>query len=115
MLILNYTPNKTTNGDHPVIYLPDNEVESFVEQTIESYHEWSSSLFHTSPYCINIGQELIMMYFFVMIKEKRIAINEVDIRYNGESLLIDSFDQYDTTPLGFCDYYKRIVLKLMVD
>lgn len=107
MLILDYSPD----ADGATI-LRDTEVEPYVISTIAKYTKWNES-HPDQPFYVIVANEPIVQMFRVAVKEKMISSSQIEIRFNGQPLIIDEFGRLDPWPTGFCDLSENLCIRLL--
>lgn len=116
MLIIDYCPHRSED-DESVVFLPDDEVKGYVEETINTFLHFNKKPATEVHYHVRIGNELIMTQFRVSIRqairENKMTSNDVEFRFDNEVLKLDKDGRIGVWPTGFCDYSERLYMQLL--
>lgn len=112
MLVLDYIPYRQAVNGQMTAFVPDSEIEPWVKESIKQYHEWKTHPIN-SEFVLRIAQEMLITMFRVAVKEGLISSSEIEIRFNGEVLVINQFGRIENWPRGFCDYNDDFLNRLL--
>jgi hypothetical protein len=97
MLIISYTPN-----DSSCRYMPDGEVQYFVQNIINYYKKISPE-----GLTVDVGQELIITEFRVAVKQKLIDHNEIIFKFDDQLIPINEAGRLSVFPDNFLSQFDR--------
>lgn len=92
-----------------VVYAPDDEkskilsdtkIEQFVDDTINDFYTIENN---EEEFIVTVGNEIIIHYFRVAIKEGKIPHTSIKLLFNDSVLDVDVNGKVNTWPKGFCD------------
>lgn len=96
MLKVEYDAN---NG----ISIPDGKV-------VKTVHDWIAV---GHDLAVSTSSMLVIEALRLAIKNKTIAVNAIEISFEGKVLKHNSLGQIETWPVGFCDLHDRLLEKLI--
>lgn len=103
MLIIKYTDKKAH-------LIADGKAEEFAAEMIRIYFD----KFNKRDFTINVGTELVIMAFRVLVCEGKLHHEQIEFHYNGKVIRINKDGRYlCPPPEGFCDRFDDFLDRLL--
>lgn len=89
---------------------PDYEIVTFCENVLSNYVGMKEV--GEESYAREIGSELLITQFRVMVAEGKIPCDDIEIKFEDKIIKISEIGSIVIWPKGFCDTYSKCVVFL---
>lgn len=97
----------TINYNHSSEPIRDCDAEVRAKEVIDVFlSQEEDRVFDTS-------NEIVIHVFRALVKEQYIEARYMEIQFAGETLELDVSGKLSYWPEGFCDYYEKIILRIL--